>query len=694
MIENGQPAAPDFSSFASNSLGRRRGLDRLFKVLCWIVTLAALSLLGILLYSIAVQSLPMFRARPDLLESAVWASVVQGVNSGNQSDRVDDGDLLQGVFVAERLAVGGLQPEDDVRYNEKRVRLGLFCFELRRNPDEPLVFDCRPCRGEENVESLLKQAGFETASLASAGQNLTSSVIAIFETDSRDWNLDQIDGSEGLMKDGKLAAVLWGGSAGLQCKQILGISECSETGDFCQVQFNETVSEEEGGDGDGLYVSVESIESARRKKKIAKLTGLFSLLDHQDGIRGAVNLNLRKFTSEQVRAGQVALTDDDGVFIGLPNNEKRGFQFGGKFSLSSNFLPEQGSPWRHLATFLQQVPKNDPLEAGIGPALSGTLWVCLGCALFALPLGIGTAIVLEEFRPKTRLLRWLHGFVQLNIANLAGVPSIVYGIVGLTAFGTMFDLFGSPNEPHYSIGAKHYYQYIPEGGGALLVPLPRGSANQPPKLVDGMDVLIDGQWAKLKVIENDEALPVAEETLRRTLYADAEGGPTSIKSWYYFQVPLGRGVLAASLTLMLVILPVIIISTQESLRGVPDTLPQGALGIGATRWQSVRHVTLPAALPGIMTGAILAMSRAIGEAAPIIVLCGKVYVSSGPQHLMDTYSVLPVQLFYWAGQPFDETAAVNFQHVVSAGILVLLVILFCFNALAITIRQWTQKPLS
>ena len=264
--------------------------------------------------------------------------------------------------------------------------------------------------------------------------------------------------------------------------------------------------------------------------------------------------------------------------------------------------------------FLKDVPSRFPDKAGIGPAMWGSVWVCIICALVALPLGVGTAILLEEFKPKSRIVRTLHGFVQLNITNLAGVPSIVYGILGLTVFVELFGILGNPNEPAFTIGTKD--------------------------------------------------------------------------DWYYFQLPLGRGVLAGALTLMLVVLPVIIISAQEALRAVPNSLREGALATGATKWQMVRRMTLPAAVPGIMTGSILAMSRAIGEAAPMLVIAGIVYITFTPQHLMDEFTVMPLQIYDWAGRPQDA-----FHVVAATGIIVLLAILLVFNAIAVFIRYRFQKPL-
>ena len=261
---------------------------------------------------------------------------------------------------------------------------------------------------------------------------------------------------------------------------------------------------------------------------------------------------------------------------------------------------------------LSGVPSRKPEKAGIHPAMVGTIYICLVCAISAIPLGIGTAILLEEFKPTHPTLAKLHGFIQLNITNLAGVPSVVYGILGLTAFVEMFKLFGAGGDPWWTLGTT--------------------------------------------------------------------------ENWYYIRLPFGRGVLAGGLTLMLVVLPIIIISSQEAIRAVPNSLRQGSLALGATKWQTVWNTTLPSAIPGIMTGTILAMSRAIGEAAPILVIAGIVYITFTPEHLMDDFTAMPLQIYDWAGRPQE-----SFHHVAASGILVLMAILLTFNALAVFIRQKYQK---
>ena len=335
--------------------------------------------------------------------------------------------------------------------------------------------------------------------------------------------------------------------------------------------------------------------------------------------------------------------------------------------------------------FITSPPSPDTSEAGIYPALFGTIWVCTACALFTLPIGVATAILLEEFKPGSRIARMLHGFVQLNITNLAGVPSVVYGIIGLTAFVGMFGLVGSTSDPVFEVGVRYYDQFLSEGDRVLLVPV--DGRNSPETVAEsGLTAIVGKKRFAVNVIGADDPLPTDARLQAVTLRSGAEAGRISRKSWYYLQLPFGRGVLAGALTLMLVVLPIVIVSSQEALRGVPDSLREAALGLGATRWQVVWNVTLPASIPGIMTGAILATSRAIGEAAPVLIIAGIVYIASAPGHLMDDYSVLPLQIYNWAQRPQKD-----FHALAASGIIVLLVILLSFNAVAVYVRQRLQK---
>jgi len=267
--------------------------------------------------------------------------------------------------------------------------------------------------------------------------------------------------------------------------------------------------------------------------------------------------------------------------------------------------------------FLTNYASRKPEKAGIKAALWGTVAICSVCAAFALPLGVGAAVYLEEFAPKNRFTT----FIKLNISNLAAVPSIVYGLIGLTAFAQMWGL-GSMNEPFFEFG--------------------------------------------------------------KTL--DAEG--FAVYPWYYFRLPFGRSVLTSGLTLMLLILPIVIISSQEAIRAVPKSLRQGSRALGASQWMTVSRIVLPSAIPGIMTGSILAMSRAIGEAAPLLVAGGVLFIMFTPENLMTQHTAMPLQIFDWASRPQEE-----FHRVAATGIIVLLSALLTFNAAAVLIRARFQKQL-
>lgn len=236
--------------------------------------------------------------------------------------------------------------------------------------------------------------------------------------------------------------------------------------------------------------------------------------------------------------------------------------------------------------FLDSYPSRFPDRAGVKSALWGTLWVMGITALFCVPVGVAAAIYLEEYARPTRLNR----FIQTNIYNLAGVPAIIYGILGLALF------------------------------------------------VRGLQ--------------------------------------------------LERSVLSGGLTLGLMSLPVVIISTQEALRSIPFSIREAAYGVGSTRWQMVRHHLLPASLPGILTGSILALSRAIGEAAPLIVIGALTFIAFTPASPFDPFTTLPVQIFNWASRPQAE-----FQAVAAGGIIVLLGVLLAMNAAAILVRNRYQRRL-
>ncbi len=337
----------------------------------------------------------------------------------------------------------------------------------------------------------------------------------------------------------------------------------------------------------------------------------------------------------------------------------------------------------------------EPETAGMWPSIVGSLFILAVCAAVALPLGIGTAIFLEEFQPKNKLLRWLHSFVQINIANLAGVPSIVYGLLGLSLFVYMFNFFGQiqVNQPGgiELMGVSRYYQVLTIAGGGHTVLIPASDHTSPGEEIAStitIDEPIDavdagGNPVPLELWKRGTPKPDDPAVRRRTVRAGQSGGLYAKTQWNYFRLPFGRSFLAAGLTLSLVILPVIIIASQEALRSVSPSLREASLGLGSTTWQTVRGVSLPAAMPGIMTGAILAMGRAIGEAAPVLVVLGAaVAKDTGPKNLMDNVVTMPVLIYNWAGRQ-----QATYQELAASAIIVLLVVLLLMNSIAIYLRQ-------
>ena len=241
--------------------------------------------------------------------------------------------------------------------------------------------------------------------------------------------------------------------------------------------------------------------------------------------------------------------------------------------------------WKWLdAQFLDSFPSRFPHKAGIKSAIWGSIWLGGMTLLFSVTFGVGAAIYLEELSPRNKINKWL----EINIATLAGVPSIIYGMLGLTMFVRFLHL--------------------------------------------------------------------------------------------------ERSVISGALTLSLLIMPVIIIATREALKSVPNTIRHGAAALGASKWQSVRDHVLPSALPGILTGIILAMARAAGEAAPLIMIGALTYVAFTPEGPMDAFTALPIQIFNWTSRP-----QIEFHELAAAGIIVLLSFLLVCNSIAIILRlKWKE----
>jgi phosphate transport system permease protein len=339
--------------------------------------------------------------------------------------------------------------------------------------------------------------------------------------------------------------------------------------------------------------------------------------------------------------------------------------------------------------FLMSPPSPDAKEAGFHPAIMGSVWLLVLVTVFALPIGVSTAIILEEFIPRKRIFRYCHSVVQANITNLAGVPSVVYGIIGLTLFVSMFQLFGTEKSPFFELGAYYFDQFYSEADQILLVPVENPDVPETIPQDQMKAYTADGKKVEIHVIDADAPWPQEQALASRTLRDYDIPGRIHDRRWYYFRIPFGRGVLAGALTLTLVILPIIITASQEALRAVPSSLREAAWGMGATRWQTVWKITLPSAIPSIMTGTIIALSRAIGEAAPLLMIAGIVFISNPPGNIMDDFTAMPLQIYNWAQRPQKE-----FHAIAASGIIVLLSVLLCFNAVAVFIRNKYQKPLS
>lgn len=277
----------------------------------------------------------------------------------------------------------------------------------------------------------------------------------------------------------------------------------------------------------------------------------------------------------------------------------------------------EGLPWLRPELFANYHSRR-PGDAGMKSAIVGSLIVIGMTGLFSFPLGVAAAIYLEEYAPKNRLTR----FIDVNISNLAGVPSIVYGMLGLAVFGRMFGLF--------------------DAGGALaqLFNLQPGGRNGVAIDLLGID-------------------------------------------WLTVQLPFQRSMVAGALTMTLLILPIVIIASREAIRAVPGSIRLAAYALGATRWQTVSRQVLPAALPGVLTGVILAMSRAIGETAPLIIMGAFTYVPFLPQSVWDQFTVMPIQIYNWITLPQHEYRF----GLAGAGILVLLAVLLVMNGIAVYLRN-------
>lgn len=282
-------------------------------------------------------------------------------------------------------------------------------------------------------------------------------------------------------------------------------------------------------------------------------------------------------------------------------------------------LAIEGGPWISPQLF-SNYHSRKPEQAGMKSAIVGSLINIALTGLISFPLGVGAAIYLEEYAPKNRFT----SFINININNLAGVPSIVYGMLGLVVFGRMFGIFTPDSWLVQTFN-------LPVGQGAL----------------GGLDFNLFGV------------------------------------SWLEIRLPFGRTILAGGLTMSMLILPVVIIASREAIRAVPNSIRDAAYALGATKWQMISRQVLPISIPGIMTGIILSLSRAIGETAPLIIMGAFTYVPFLPKSVWDQFTVMPIQIYNWITLPQTEYRA----HLAAAGIIVLLAVLLSLNAVAVILRK-------
>ena len=583
-------ARPDFDKFEISSIAARKRWSNGFLLLCTITSTFSIVILVVLISTIVISALPVFGPHSDRLETQSRMLFTPADASTGSSD-LEAGDLVQGVFRGEQLVRGGLGKTNDESLiaaagePAKPLVLGFYAYQLA-DAQDPTIRPLTQARGAQSIRALLERLG-----LAIPDQAQDAALVVLSSpTGGLDFESLETDGA--LVND-KLVDQL----AAVDDWSIRLLAGPQTEQDFAEIRFT-----------DSNHGDLELLRKTRVRKRAGQLKILNSILYDREHAAGTYQeVRLRTYSNNEIASSHLKV--DVAELDGLSRRSRLGFDLGGVFPIEWCQVPEpQASTTQHIAHFLKEKPSSsDPAAAGIGPALWGSIWACTFCGLVALPLGIGTAVFLEEFKPTGKFLRFLQSLVQLNITNLAGVPSIVYGILGLTAFATMFGLFGSDKQPNFRFGGVYYYQYLSEDMNPILVPV--DGADQVPTLVDGMAAQ-DGDHnpITLRVIGPDQQMPTEPAERQWALRSDSQGGVVSDKPWYYFQIPFGRGVLAAALTLMLVILPVIIIASQEAIKAVPSSLREGAMGVGATRWQVVRNVTLPAAIPGIMTGAILSIS--------------------------------------------------------------------------------------
>lgn len=369
--------------------------------------------------------------------------------------------------------------------------------------------------------------------------------------------------------------------------------------------------------------------------------------------------------------------------------------------------------------FITTPMSSTPALAGVRTALTGSVGLMAVVALVALPIGLGAAIYLEEYAAQG----FINRLIETNVRNLAGVPSIIYGMLGLAVFVRALAPFSSGLVFHFNFDAPTVNSVIHRIAPVFddQISFDGARIHSDSDLIDSpaaqrlVDVFLHYGTPSLTMQGNSNihamanSLSDALDVTVDVIPVDA-GGEHDIEirgSYYRFDVaddagmpdpvydqlmtnlvrinsfaPNGRTLVSAGLTLVLLILPIIIINAQEAIRAVPAAIREASYGLGATRWQTIWHQVLPAALPGIMTGTILSVSRAVGETAPLIVVGAATFLLTDPTSPFSQFTAMPIQIFQWTARPQGQ-----FGDIAAAAIIVLLALMLTLNAAAIILRN-------
>lgn len=369
--------------------------------------------------------------------------------------------------------------------------------------------------------------------------------------------------------------------------------------------------------------------------------------------------------------------------------------------------------WINFDFILSSV-SSSATTAGLRTALLGSFWIMLITAPTALFIGVSAAIYLEEYASNN----WINRAIEVNIRTLAGIPSVIYGMLGLAIFAQALSVLTGG----YLLG-----QNLPDQNEMQVVSYIRSAVGLPTLTTDeveNLNFVVSAQESEnediqlmLRFIPTDVLSTQELENLIRSFYSmrrpqffslsdfSKPGADTvdrainqsidasklneaqltilrdALTSYGTFNIN-GRTVISAGLTLAMLILPVIIVSSQEAIRAVPNSIREASLGLGATKWQTVLRQVLPVAFPGILTGMILSVSRAIGETAPLLVVGASTFIGIDPNGFFSKFTVVPIQIYQWTSRPEQE-----FKNVAAASIIILLVVMLLLNGIAIYLRN-------